>query len=157
MTETTGQSLAVALEREHQEIDAGIEQFSGASEDREPLQRAVAALRRHIYLEEEFLFPGLRAEGDPGLMAPIFVMLREHGQIWQSLDDLERMLDTGESGALHLCHQLLVQLQHHNMKEEAILYPAADQTLSAPNAARFLEFLDSSELPSGWVCAKARA
>src|SRR5690554_5908558 len=76
-------SLAAALEREHREIDDGLEIFSaggeGTDERREALERAIRALRRHIYLEEEFLFPPLR---EAGLVAPIFVMLREHAQIW---------------------------------------------------------------------------
>lgn len=118
------------------------------------LAAATAALRRHIYLEEEFLFPALSAGG---LAAPIFVMLREHAQIWQTLDTLERAIAGGDtSDALQLCHQLLVQLQHHNMKEERILYPETDQALSADAAVRLTEFLVSGSLPDGWVCVKAR-
>ena len=52
------EQLSVLLEREHHEIDAGVEAFlEGLSlgETRtEDLTRAVDALRRHIYLEEEF-------------------------------------------------------------------------------------------------------
>lgn len=59
------ESLAAALEREHHEIDAGIAAFTAAPGDWQPLARAIRALRRHIYLEEEFLFPLLR-EAEPG-------------------------------------------------------------------------------------------
>src|SRR5579859_6461595 len=83
------ESLAAALEREHQEIDAGIAAFTACPGDPQPLARAIGALRRHIYLEEEFLFP-LLGEADPALRAPVFVMLREHAQIWAVLDALER-------------------------------------------------------------------
>jgi hypothetical protein len=68
-------SLAVALEREHHEIDAGIAAVTSAPWDRQPLGRAIGALRRHIYLAEEFLFPLLGA-AEPGLAAAVFVMLR---------------------------------------------------------------------------------
>jgi hypothetical protein len=48
---TTG-TLATALEREHREIDAGIEAFLASLADGqprpEPLVRAMQALRRHI-------------------------------------------------------------------------------------------------------------
>lgn len=152
----TGESPAAALERDHREIDDGIERFSASSQDREPLKRALAALRRHIYLEEEVLFPALRRGGDAGLVAPIFVMLREHAQIWRTLDDLERALDFVARDASQLCHQLLVQLQHHNLKEERILYPQADRTLPAPVAKRLTDFLESGHVPDGWVCVKAR-
>jgi regulator of cell morphogenesis and NO signaling len=89
--ETQSQSLAAALEREHHEIDAGIAAFTAAPDSPQPLVRAIRALRRHIYLEEEFLFPLLR-EAEAGLTAPVFVMLREHAQIWATLDSLEREL-----------------------------------------------------------------
>jgi len=153
------ESLAAALEREHQEIDAGIAAFTAASapggRDREPLTRAIHALRRHIYLEEEFLFPLLREE-EPGLMAPIFVMLREHAQLWRTLGSLEHELDAGTGDGLQLCRQLTVQLVHHNLKEEKVLYPQADQALTERAAAKLHEFLSSGELPAGWVCIRAR-
>jgi iron-sulfur cluster repair protein YtfE (RIC family) len=149
------ESLAAALEREHHEIDAGIAAFTAAPGDRQPLARASRALRRHIYLEEEFLFPLLR-EAEPGLAAPVFVMLREHAQIWATLDSLEHELDIGTDPGFRLCRQLTVQLLHHNLKEEKILYPRADDALPAPAAGRLRTFLSSAELPEGWVCMKTR-
>jgi len=149
-------SLAVALEREHKEIDAGIAAFTAAPGDRQSLARAIRALRRHIYLEEEFLFPLLR-EAEPGLAAPVFVMLREHAQIWGTLDSLERATDAGTGTGLALCKRMTVQLLHHNLKEEKILYPRADEALPAAAAGRLRAFLGSGELPGGWVCMmKAR-
>jgi iron-sulfur cluster repair protein YtfE (RIC family) len=150
------ESLAAALEREHREIDEGIEVFSAGAEpadrDHQALSRAIRTLRRHIYLEEEFLFPPLR---EAGLVAPIVVMLRDHGQIWETLDAVEDELRAGGS-ALALCHQLAVQLQHHNLKEEKVLYPQTDALLTASAAAELRTFLMSGELPTGWVCQRAR-
>jgi regulator of cell morphogenesis and NO signaling len=152
------ESVATALEREHQEIYTAIEEFvagpAARYRDPQPLREAARALRRHIYIEEEFLFPALR---DAGLVAPIFVMLREHAQIWTALQTLERELDTGDGGAgVMLCHQLAVQLQHHNLKEEKIIYPQAEQTLTAAASAKLEAMLTSGELPAGWTCQKAR-
>lgn len=135
--------------REVHPIDAGISAFSAAPSDRQPLRQAAGALRRHIYLEEEFLFPLLR-EAEPGLAAPVFVMLREHAQIWGTLDALALEPEPA------LCKQLAVQLLHHNSKEEKILYPRADEALPAAEAKRLRAFLDSGTLPEGWVCVKAR-
>lgn len=151
------ESLAVALEHEHHEIDDGIARFAAAppaDRDRAALTRAVHALRRHIYLEEEFLFPPLR---EAGPMAPVLVMLREHGQMWATLDELEHELAVGahDGPALALCHRLTVQLQHHNLKEERILYPEADAALTAPASAHLREFLDAGALPDGWTCRQA--
>lgn len=149
-------SLAAALEREHHEIDEQIAAFTAAPGDRQPLTRAIRALRRHIYLEEEFLFPLLR-EAEPGLAAPVFVMLREHAQIWGTLDSLERATGSGTGTGLALCKRMTVQLLHHNLKEEKILYPRADEALPAAAAGRLRAFLGSGELPGGWVCMmKAR-
>jgi iron-sulfur cluster repair protein YtfE (RIC family) len=155
-------TLAAALEQEHREIDAGIEAFSAdpsSAQAPQLLARAFTALRRHIYLEEEYLFPALQADGANGLMAPIFVMLREHAQLWQTLDELDGKLAAGcgTPDLLNLCHQLLVQLQHHNLKEERILYPEADQRLTEELATRFEQFLDHAALPERWVCFKARS
>ncbi len=153
------ESLAAALEREHQEIDAGIETFTASlprgGSNRQALIRAIRALRRHIYLEEEFLFPLLGA-AEPGLQAPVFVMLREHAQLWRTLDEMARELDAGTGAEVALCRQLAVQLLHHNLKEEKVLYPRADDLVTGPAAARLREFLSSGDLPAGWVCFKAR-
>jgi iron-sulfur cluster repair protein YtfE (RIC family) len=150
-------SLAAALEREHHDIDDEIEVFAArlatGEIDAEPLRRASAALRRHIYLEEAFLFPPLR---EAGMMAPVFVMLREHGELWRTLDaiDVELALDPDPAALQKLCRELVVQLQHHNPKEEQILYPQADQVLHAEAGSHLKAFIESGELPEGWVCER---
>lgn len=76
-------SLAQAFTVEHHEIDAGIERYL-ADTDADPVRRAepllsaMKALRRHIYLEEEIVFPHLQ-QGT--LMMPLMVMRKEHGQL----------------------------------------------------------------------------
>lgn len=145
-------SLAAALEREHQEIDAGIAAFSASPGNPQPLARAIRALRRHIYLEEEFLFP-LLGEAEPELRDPIFVMLHEHGRIWGALDALER--EPADGTALVRCRQLAALLLHHNLKEERVLYPRADDALPPGPAGRLRAFLGSARPPEGWVCARA--
>ncbi|MGH3157320.1 MAG: hemerythrin domain-containing protein, partial [Streptosporangiaceae bacterium] len=137
------------------EIDEGIAVFTAAPWDRQPLARAIGALRRHIYLEEEFLFPLLH-EAEPGLAAPVFVMLRDHAQIWGTLEALERAADAGTGTGGTLCKRLSAQLLHHNLKEEKIIYPRADEALPRAAADRLRAFLGSGELPEGWVCMKAR-
>lgn len=74
-------TIAAALEREHRDIDGCVEAFlddpAGAAD---VLRTGLAALRRHIYLEEAFLFPPLRAAG-PGDARPGDAT--EHGQLWR--------------------------------------------------------------------------
>ncbi len=154
------ETLTAVLEREHQEIDAGLESFVeglDAGELRhEELERAADALRRHIYLEEELLFPPLRAAG---MLAPVLVMLREHGDIWRALDALQLEVGPGTAAptAGDRCRALLAQLASHNAKEEPIIYPQGDAVLDDAAKRDLHEFLDSGRMPPGWVCAQARS
>ena len=148
------EKLSSALEREHREIDRAIEAFVANTADPVPLQCAIDALRRHIYLEEAFLFPPLR-EG--GLSMPIFVMVREHGDLWDAMDGLEELLAQGASGdgTAKACRSLLEQLDQHNTKEEPVIYPQADHNLSDEATTQLQSFIESGRMPDGWVCERA--
>lgn len=151
-------TLEAALEQEHREVDAGLEEFADGLAKGEartvPLAAAIAALRRHIYLEEELLFPPLQKTG---LVAAIFAMLREHGEIWKSMDKLEAQVSAGgdDASKLEASKMLAEQIEAHNVKEERIVYPQADSL--TPEAREALAaFMKSGTMPEGWVCARAR-
>lgn len=150
-------TLSAALEAEHREIDGGIEAYSSGlshgDTDPAPLLTAMRGLRRHIYLEEEILFPPLKAT----LMMPIFVMLREHGELWGAMDALETQLtsDADAETMQNACRELLATLDAHNSKEEPIIYPQADVALDAEASAKLHDFLDRGAMPEGWRCEKA--
>ena len=153
-------SLAAAFTREHHEIDAGIEAYLAATEPEPrrraaPLRGAMEALRRHIYLEEEIVFPRLL----PGpLMMPLMVMRREHGELWRRMDALAADLEdptTGTEGLETACRELLSLLEDHNAKEEPVIYPHLDADLDAEDGARVRELLRTGTLPAGWVCQQA--
>lgn len=152
-----GRTLAAALEKEHRDIDDGIEEYTEAADaghgDPAPLRRSMTGLRRHIYLEETFLFPPMRAS----LMMPIMVMLREHGELWNAMDDIETMLDedAGDEATRNACRELLSLLDKHNSKEEPIIYTQADELLSAEASGELADFLDEGTMPNGWVCEQA--
>ena len=143
-------ALADALTAEHRAIDDGIEAFLGDDGDAQALQDAMRALRRHIYLEEVFLFPPLKAT----MMMPIFVMLREHGELWHAMDDVDAAVSTG-GDADAKCRDLLVLLDEHNKKEEPIIYPRADADLEEDVRAELADFLTGGAYPHGWVCEQA--
>jgi regulator of cell morphogenesis and NO signaling len=147
-------TLSAALEREHRQIDEEIAAFTaGPDGGTEHLTRAMEALRRHIYLEEQFLFPPLR---EAGLMAPIFVMLREHGQMWTTMAALDADLAAGAAVA-EGCRELSAQLEAHNSKEEPIIYPQADTVLAGTAADELRALMASGHTPDGWVCSGARS
>jgi hemerythrin-like domain-containing protein len=150
-------SLTEALEHEHHEIDAGLEAFleglSGGEARTDDLTRAIGALRRHIYLEEQFLFPPLRAAG---MLPPVLVMLREHGEIWRLLDTIESADPAADPEAARAsCAALLDLLGGHNAKEEPIIYPQGDAVLSDDAKRELHAAIDADRMPDGWVCAQA--
>lgn len=151
-------TLAQALESEHRQIDGGIEEYtkalSAGNSDPAPLLRAMDGLRRHIYLEEEFLFPPLK---EAGMTMPIFVMLREHGEFWDAMDALDALLagDTASDALQNACRELLARLDSHNSKEEPIIYPQADAVLEPGMSERLHAFLGEGRMPEGWRCEKA--
>lgn len=150
-------TLAEALEKEHQDIDAGIGAFTtGLSGGQPPVDTMLAALaahRRHIYLEEAMLFPPLRAGG---LFAAILVMLREHGEMWRIMDELQPLVEAGgtDPRVPELCEKFVTLIAAHNLKEEATIYAKADEILSAPATDELHAFLQSGAMPDGWVCEK---
>lgn len=154
----TAETLSAALEREHHEIDAGIKTFidhlAEGTLQPVPLVNALQALQRHIYLEEVLLFPPLR---EAGLAMPIFVMMREHGQLWRITETLMGFVDAGaDSGrVLHVCRDLLAELDQHNMKEEPVIYPHADTDLPAQTRTELARFIEDGRTPQGWVCQHA--
>ena len=98
------------------------------------------AMEDHFRFEEETLFPPLEAAA-PTASGPTGVMRGEHLQMRRLLAELTeaaRARDAGE--CLGLLETLHLVVQQHNAKEEAILYPMADQALgavAADLAARF--------------------
>jgi iron-sulfur cluster repair protein YtfE (RIC family) len=153
------ESLSHALEREHREIDDAIRRCAdvpvASPEARAALERAVRELRWHIYVEEELLFPPLRAAGMTG---PILVMLREHAQMWPILATLDLALreDPGLGVLRTACRDLVILLQHHNPKEEQILYPQVDQALGVDASSAVREFLSGGRVPADWTCQHLR-
>ncbi|GAA4675712.1 hemerythrin domain-containing protein [Gordonia humi] len=145
-------SLAQLLEAEHREIDAGIAAYTAdPAHGAAALRTAVDSLRRHIYLEEEFCFDALR---ERGLMMPVMVMLREHGEIWALCDHAVAALDSCEDSS-RSAHRLLAVLDAHNGKEEPVLYPHIGEAIGDDASADLLDFLDTGTMPDGWVCATA--
>jgi DUF438 domain-containing protein len=151
-------TLTALMEREHHEVDAAIEDFVQGIRERavrhKDLQRATELLQRYIYIEEALIFPHLRAKG---MLAPVLVMEREHGEIWRTLDavNLEVGSGTAADSVPDRCRQLLHELEVHNGKEEPIIYPQADALLTDSEKDAVRDFVHSGTMPADWVCAQA--
>ena len=138
------------LEDEHRRIDRGLEGILDGSAQAADLIESLALLRRHVYLEHEILFPPL---AKAGLVMPIWVMKREHAQMWPLIDPLISACEAGSPvqalGAS--CRELLRLLQAHNPKEEQLLYTAADR-IDAEGAGELAKALEAARMPEGWTC-----
>lgn len=148
------QSPSQLLERQHRQIDEGIEAAAQGTGTIEALAASLALLRQHLYLEEEVLFPPLE-EAHAGLAMSIFVMQREHGQMWPLLESLEAACKTGSAiePLQDDCSELLTLLQMHNPKEERILYTMADQVAGGDDGNSLLQDLATARMPEDWACA----
>lgn len=91
------------------------------------LSRRIAA---HFAIEERELFP--RFEAATGMtQGPTAVMRMEHGMLREAIARVARAVRAREANEVYgECDALLIMLQQHNLKEETILYPAAQRALA---------------------------
>ncbi len=129
-------SIADALTRDHGPCDALFAAADNAVADNSwgPATLAFEAFRTatllHFEREETVLFPDFEARtGMSG--GPTYVMRLEHDQMRASLEALAQALERRDTRAyLGQSETLLMLMRQHNMKEEQILYPMADQALA---------------------------
>ncbi len=149
------------LEHDHRVIDAELARFAAsltggaAAPDVAALGEASTRLRHHIHVEEVVHFPHARAAG---LVGPVMVMEREHGLIWDLLDQLDAAASAPQPDAdalLAVLRQLEAVLAAHNAKEEQILYPAGDDRFTPAQRAEVVAALRDGRRPDDWVCAWA--
>lgn len=154
----SGQTIGQVLENDHHKIDRHFAVFAtslgNGVVDGAQLTAGITALRHHIWVEEELHFPPLRAGG---LMGPIMVMLKEHGELWDLLDRLETQVAEGAVVAdiTTTWQAAAALLEAHNAKEEQILYPSGDKILNTDTAADIQDALVNDTMPEGWVAQMA--
>lgn len=125
-------TLTARFEDDHRACDRLWAEVEGAKDDvavRRAWERFDAAMREHLRIEEEVLFPALDLCLPPG---PTHVMRREHEQMRALLTRMaahvaaarrDAWLDDGDT--------LLLLVQQHNAKEEGMLYPTAERMLES--------------------------
>lgn len=122
---------------DHRECDELWAAVEGAVTSKDQAKTASAwpvfskRLLQHLAMEEDVLFPAFEAA--TGLRGgPTMVMRAEHTQMRGVLAEMERRLAGGDlDGLLDQGDTLLMLIQQHNAKEEGMLYPMAQQALSA--------------------------
>ena len=94
-------------------------------------QKYDASMRRHIAMEDEVLFPAFDARSGMAGGGPVMVMKTEHQQMLGLLDQIGEAIEAGNAGeAMDIGDTLLMLIQQHNVKEEGMLYPMAEDMLS---------------------------
>ena len=110
-------------------------------------QRFSTELTLHLQAEENIIFPEF--EQATGItQGPTQVMRGEHQQMRALVADLlQAITDENKTAYFGLSETLMVLMQQHNMKEEMMLYPMAQQRI--PDAdlllSRVVEHCHSSE------------
>jgi len=95
-------------------------------------------LQRHIVWEEEILFPLFEHRTGMEDRGPTAVMRTEHRQIKDFLEQIHDRIAKGETNTDEFERGLLTVLSAHNKKEETILYPWIDQSMSEQEAEETL-------------------
>ena len=129
--------LAAFFEQDHRDCDA---RWADVEEllDTQDVEAAGPAwqkfdkgMRRHIAMEEEVMFPAFEAAASMGGGGPTSVMRMEHKQMIGLLDQIEAAMKSGDAEqAMDLGDTLLMLIQQHNIKEEGMLYPMAENVLA---------------------------
>lgn len=129
--------LASFFEQDHRDCDSGwakLEELldSADIETVRPVwEKYDKRMRRHLAMEEEILFPAFDVRSGMGGRGPTAVMKMEHQQMRGLLDQIGEAVDAGDAQeALDIGDTLLMLIQQHNVKEEGMLYPMAENMLS---------------------------
>jgi len=104
-------------------------------------QKFEKGMRRHIAMEEEVLFPAFESAARMGGGGPTAVMRMEHKQMLGLLEQIGTAMESGDAEqALDIGDTLLMLIQQHNIKEEGMLYPMAENVLAGhwPRLAELL-------------------
>ncbi len=133
---------------DHDKLDGIFKKFRDSRKDlnkaRELFREFKTSLQRHIVWEEEILFPLFenKTASDNG---PTAVMRTEHRKIKDFLEKIHDKISQGDARTDNLGDGLIEVLTGHNYKEEGILYPWIDNSVSEKERAE--AFRKMQDLP----------
>ena len=138
----TKMGLAGFFAQDHADCDArwiDVEELLDTADTdtaRGPWKAFEAGMRRHFAMEEDVLFPAFDARSGMGGGGPTAMMRMEHQQMRGLLDQIGEAMDAGNAqDAMDIGDTLLMLTQQHNVKEEGMLYPMAENMLAGDWAA----------------------
>jgi len=97
---------------------------------------------KHFQMEERVMF--LEFEQKTGMtQGPTTIMRHEHTQMRGLLEEMRKAIEAKDKDKFFgNSETLMILMQQHNMKEEQMLYPMAQQHLSA-DAERIIDMMNS--------------
>jgi iron-sulfur cluster repair protein YtfE (RIC family) len=136
--------IATFMEEDHDHLDRLFATYqTGKALNREHAVQTFAQfkqlLQRHIVWEEDILFPIFEQRTGMKEVGPTAVMRVEHKSIKCCLDRIHEDIRAGGVGDDQVERLLLDLLVDHNKKEETVLYPWLDRTLSSHEAETAIE------------------
>lgn len=119
--------------------DSAIKSLEGA---KEICAEFMTETERHFQMEERVMF--IEFENKTGMtQGPTAMMRHEHNQVRALMKQMEESRASGNKDKFFgLSETLMILLQQHNMKEEQMLYPMAQQHLSA-DSDRIVDMMNS--------------
>ena len=113
----------------------------------ESIKSFLNEMERHFQMEETVLFPTFE-EISGMYQGPTQVMRMEHQQMRNLLARMSEALSNGDrEEILEVGETMMILMQQHNVKEEGILYPMADQHL-ASYREELIERMDAVAIPA---------
>lgn len=126
------------------ELLASMEESATSSfeSSKDACQAFVNETERHFQMEERVMF--LEFEAKTGMtQGPTAMMRHEHSQMRSLMQQMLDAIDAGNKDKFFgLSETLMILMQQHNMKEEQMLYPMAQQHLSA-ESERVVSMMES--------------
>ena len=143
--------IADIMGKDHDRLDGIFQEFrSTKSNDFENARKLFSDfktdLERHIIWEEDILFPMFESRTGMYDSGPTAVMRMEHRQIKGFLEQIHNAISSGNLKTEEFEKGLIEVLTAHNNKEESILYPWIDNSISEDERQQSL--LRMKNLPS---------
>jgi iron-sulfur cluster repair protein YtfE (RIC family) len=119
---------------DHDRLDNIFKEFQNENIDKNKAKSLFhefkTGLQKHIVWEEEILFPLFENKTRMHGIGPTAVMRTEHKKIKDLLEKIHVNIVNGDVHTSDLENQLIEVLTEHNNKEENILYPWIDNSVS---------------------------
>src|SRR3989338_6384720 len=135
--------------KDHDRLDSFLKNYqqlkrSNFPKAKEAFVQFLFGLKRHIIGEEDILFPLFEKKtGISPAAGPTAVMRTEHRQIKTALEAIHAQVAKGspETDADEII--LFSVLNEHNLKDERILYPAIDRSVSEDETAEIFRRMET--------------